>query len=296
MAGAGIINTNQVVYRPRVVVVGLASCFGCQLQITNIESHLMELLGQIDLTYWQLASSDPMPQYFDVAIIEGAVTTQESVETVRTLRRKADTLIAIGACATTGGIPGMAGGSLGLADRAAEVYEKGSLPEACGEMCVPRPISSVVKVDAEVRCCPIDSYDFVKTLHRLVYGSNRAQLTSTLCGECKRNETTCFYAEGTLCLGLITRSGCGARCVNLGRPCNGCAGLSPDANVDSARDACVRYGVSVERFDKALEMFNQFELDAVLEQEQAQKAQDKDEATTNQASSEADASDTGSRG
>ena len=36
---------------PRVVVVGLASCFGCQLQITNVEEH------QIDLRYWQLASS-----------------------------------------------------------------------------------------------------------------------------------------------------------------------------------------------------------------------------------------------
>mgnify|MGYP003284349587 FL=1 len=43
---------------PRVVVVGLASCFGCQLQITNIEAHLMEVLGQIDLQYWQLASSE----------------------------------------------------------------------------------------------------------------------------------------------------------------------------------------------------------------------------------------------
>ena len=30
---------------PRVVVVGLASCFGCQLQITNAESHLLDVLG-----------------------------------------------------------------------------------------------------------------------------------------------------------------------------------------------------------------------------------------------------------
>ena len=37
---------------PRVVVVGLASCFGCQLQITNAEAHLLDVLGQIDLRYW----------------------------------------------------------------------------------------------------------------------------------------------------------------------------------------------------------------------------------------------------
>ena len=28
---------------PRVVVVGLASCFGCQIQITNAEPYLMQI-------------------------------------------------------------------------------------------------------------------------------------------------------------------------------------------------------------------------------------------------------------
>ena len=74
---------------PRVVVVGLASCFGCQLQITNAEAYLTDVLGQIDLRYWQLASSDPMPEEFDVAVIEGAVTTEESEACVREVRDRA---------------------------------------------------------------------------------------------------------------------------------------------------------------------------------------------------------------
>ena len=78
-----------------------------------------------------------------------------------------------------------------------------------------------------------------------------------MCGDCKRNETECFFGKETLCLGLVTRAGCGARCVNLGRPCNGCRGLSPDANLESARAACGRYGVPASDFDRALEMFNQ---------------------------------------
>ncbi|BAK44378.1 NADH ubiquinone oxidoreductase [Eggerthella sp. YY7918] len=238
---------------PRVVVTGLASCFGCQLQITNIEAHLMEVLGQIDLRYWQLTSSEPMPDEFDVAIIEGAVTTEESEATVRALRERAHTLIAIGACATTAGIPGMAASS--FLERPAEVYDR--VPTACGEMIVPRPVSAVVKVDYEVYCCPVDSLDFVDVLHRVLYGSNKAFPTKTMCGDCKRNETSCFFGAGTLCLGLVTRAGCGARCVNLGRPCNGCRGLSPDANLSSARETVERYGVSVADFDQALEMFNQ---------------------------------------
>ena len=92
----------------RVVVVGLASCFGCQLQITNVEEHLTDVLGQIDLRYWQLASSEPMPEEFDVAVIEGAVTTEESEATVRKLRERAKCVIALGACAATAGIPGIA--------------------------------------------------------------------------------------------------------------------------------------------------------------------------------------------
>ena len=63
---------------PRVVFAGLASCFGCQINITNIEEHLLAVLGQIDLAYWQLTSSAPMPDEFDVAVVEGAVTTEEA--------------------------------------------------------------------------------------------------------------------------------------------------------------------------------------------------------------------------
>ena len=239
---------------PRVVVVGLASCFGCQIQITNAEPYLMQILGQIDLQYWQLVTSEDMPDEFDVAIIEGAVTTREAEQTVRAVRERAAHVMAIGACATTAGVTGMA--APGLGGRVGEVYE-GAAPESSGGLIEPRPVSAVIEVDSEVLCCPIDPMDFVAALQRVLFGSNRLPDTRTLCSDCKRNETECFYNDATLCLGLVTRAGCGARCVNLGRPCNGCAGLSPDANVEAARMACATYGVDVAAFDKALEMFNQ---------------------------------------
>ncbi len=238
---------------PRVVVFSLASCFGCQVMITNIESHLLELLGQIDLQYWQLASSAPMPEDYDVAVIEGAVTTEESEALVRKIRATAKTVITVGACANTAGIPGMAADH--YYERPIEVYDE--VPSAAGNIIQPRSVPSVVNVDDAVLCCPIDPLDFVAVLQRALYGSNRMNSTKTLCGDCKLNGTSCFYGKGRICLGMVTRAGCGARCVNLGRPCNGCAGLSPDANLDSAREACERYGVSVAEFDKALEMFNQ---------------------------------------
>ena len=249
--------TDGAAHKPRVVVVGLASCFGCQLQITNAEQHLMDVLGQIDLEYWQLVTSEEMPGDYDVAIIEGAVTTRESEEVCKLVREKAAHVMAIGACATTAGIPGMAANNL---EERAELVYGDATPDACDVLIAPRPVSAVIDVDSEVRCCPIDPYDFVVQLQRALYGSNRTIEQRTLCADCKRNETECFFSDGTLCLGLVTRAGCGARCVNLGRPCNGCAGLSPDANLEATRAACGVYGVDREAFDKALEMFNQVQL------------------------------------
>lgn len=243
--------------RPRVIVIGLASCFGCQLQITNSEPHLMELLDQIDLEFWGLVSSEEMPDEYDVAVIEGAVTTKESEELVKKIREKAAHVMAIGACANTAGVTGMAEND--LPQRAESVYGA-QIPTACGELITPRPLSDVITVDSHVYCCPIDSRDFVTQLQRVLFGSNAVREERTLCDDCKRNGNDCFFNQGQLCMGLVTRAGCNTRCVNRGRVCFGCAGLSSAANLDSARRACEKYGIDPARFDAALQIFSQVPL------------------------------------
>lgn len=241
--------------KPRMVVVGLASCFGCQINLTNAETHLMDILSQVDVEHWQLTSSDPMPEDFDIAVIEGAVTTKEAIETVKALREIADTVITIGACANTGGIPGLAAEGAGYEERIAAVYGA-TMPAACGTMVAPSAVGEHIAVDYEVTCCPVEPLDFARVLQHALYGSNVQRLTATLCGECKRNERGCFYEDGTLCLGLVTRCGCGARCPSLGRPCKGCAGLSVDANLKGARAISAGCGISSERFEEVLRIFN----------------------------------------
>lgn len=239
---------------PRVVVVGLASCFGCQLQITNAEPYLLDVLGQIDLRYWQLASSDPMPEEFDVAVIEGAATTAEAIETLKAVRKKASAVIAVGACATTAGIPGMAAGNVEAG--AAAVYGEAGAPEACGELIDPAPsrhtLMSTSRCSA-ARSTPSPSSTCCSARFTVRTACRRRRRCAA---SAKHNDRGCFFGRGILCLGLVTRCGCGARCTSLGRPCNGCAGLSPDANVAAARAVCAESGVSVAAFDEALQMFN----------------------------------------
>ncbi len=251
---------------PRVVFFGFASCFGCQLQITNKEAYLLDVLGQIELGYWQLVSNEPLPQEFDVAIIEGAVTTTEARDLLTEIRARAKAVICIGSCALTGGIPGMAAQE--TKKHAAQVYGK-KLPSACGKVIAPSSVANYIDVDFEVPCCPVDFYTFVDVLQRALYGSNKTIPTTTMCGACKINGTQCLYEQGQICLGLVTQTGCGARCPKLGRACNGCAGLSPDCNLESAYEVVESYGASVEVFKQRLRIFNAVALDVQAEAAEA---------------------------
>jgi coenzyme F420-reducing hydrogenase gamma subunit len=241
----------------RVAIVSLASDFGCQVQMTNMEDHLLEVLAQFELVYWQLASSGHMPETFDVAVIEGAVTTQEHVETLKRIRGIADAVIVIGACAVSGGIPGLAAGK-DLEPAVGCVYGDDGDIVACGRIS-PMPVDAVIGVDYRVLGCPIQPSEFVGVLQRALMGLSDRAPREPLCASCKVAENSCFYDCGQICLGLVTRTGCGARCVSHGRPCTGCRGLAEDANLASARSIVASYGMSSDAFDSALELYSTFQ-------------------------------------
>lgn len=240
--------------RPRVVVLGLASDYGCQVQMTNIEDDLLDVLGLIDLAYWQLASSGHLPESYDVAIVEGTVTTPEHVRLLADVREKAHAIVALGSCAVTGGIPAMAGmrDPAGHRDR---VYG-GVVPTHASELLAPAPISSVVRVDYAVPGCPIDTDEFIEVLGRVLLGLADRTPQEPLCATCKTKENICFVERGALCLGAITRTGCGARCPGLGRPCTGCRGVAGEANLPAARQLFASRGWGPDAVALALSVYN----------------------------------------
>jgi len=244
---------------PRVVVLSLASDFGCQVQITNFPE-LLDTLGTIDLSYWQLVTSEAMPDSYDVAVIEGAVTLAEHVELLKKVRATARAVIAVGACAVTGGIPGL----LNTGDKkeaAHTVYGEAARDSAPGAQS-PCPVSHVIDVDYAIPGCPLDPQEFSRVVQSALLGVKERPCREPLCSICRIMENPCFYlrpqgSTSTPCLGLVTRTGCGAVCITRGRPCTGCRGIAEDANLESARDYIRKSNVvPVEDFDAALQLYN----------------------------------------
>jgi sulfhydrogenase subunit delta len=54
----------------------------------------------------------------------------------------------------------------------------------------------------------------------------------------------------------VTRAGCGAKCPSLGRPCTGCRGIAPDANLASAREVFARYDCDPGSLASSLLVYN----------------------------------------
>ncbi|MDF0676045.1 MAG: hypothetical protein P0120_17190 [Nitrospira sp.] len=212
--------------RPRLAVVKFASCDGCQLSILNLEEDLLALGRMLDIAYFPEASSDMRPGPYDIALVEGSITTAEDAHRILALREQAKVLITIGACATAGGIQSLRNWADVESFKRA-VYPS---PEYIQSLSTSTPISEHVHVDFELWGCPIDKDQLLRVIIDLVADVQPRLPADSVCLECKRRGNVCvLVAKGLPCLGPVTRTGCGAICPGMGRDCYGCFGPSEGA-------------------------------------------------------------------
>jgi coenzyme F420-reducing hydrogenase gamma subunit len=239
--------------RPRLAVWKFASCDGCQLTLLDCQEELLTLASKVEIAHFTEASSADTGGPYDVALVEGSVTTPADAERIQRIRAQTRTLITIGACATSGGIQALRNFADVAVFRAA-VYAR---PEYVATLARSTPIASHVRVDFELRGCPIDKGQLLELLTALLAGRQPRIPAHSVCEECKRRGTACvMVAHGTPCLGPVTQAGCGGICPAYGRGCYGCFGPVADPNTTALIPQLRRLGMAKVDLHHVFTTFN----------------------------------------
>lgn len=239
--------------KPTLAVWKFASCDGCQLSLLDLEDELLDIAGAIDIAHFAEATSAHVDGPYSVSLVEGSISTTRDLERIQRIRDQSDLLVAIGACATAGGIQALKN----LADVDEFIGLVYATPSYVDSLATSTPISSHVDVDIELRGCPVNKHQLLELVSALLAGRKPNLPTYSVCVECKARGVSCvMVAAGTPCLGPVTQAGCGAICPAFGRGCYGCFGPAETVNADSLADRWRELGVDGEQLVRSLRTFN----------------------------------------
>jgi F420-non-reducing hydrogenase small subunit len=261
--------------KPKVAFYWAASCGGCEITITELGMQLAVVGDLVDIVFWpcvmdfKYSDVEAMEdKEIDICFFNGAIRTSENEHLAKLLRQKSKTLVAFGACAHEGGIPGLANfyDSESILERVYDTCPSlddsaGTRPSIStqvpeGEITLPsfydhvKTLAQTVDVDYYMPGCP-PVVDQVATVLNVVLegklpppGAVVGVADKTNCDVCPRQKgltgarvkefkrpheviadpEVCFLAQGLICCGPATRSGCGLPCINANMPCRGCYG------------------------------------------------------------------------
>lgn len=241
-------------HKPKLAVWKFASCDGCQLTLLDCEDELLAVAGAVEIAHFLEASSAIVEGPYDVSLVEGSVCTAHDAKRIHEVRAASKTLIAIGACATAGGIQALRN-FRDVNEFAAQVYAR---PEILDALATSTPISEHVPVDFELRGCPIDKRQLIELLSATLAGRKPNVPHYSVCLECKRRGTPCvMVTKGLPCLGPVTQAGCGAICPAYARGCYGCFGPMETPNTEAlAHTFAHELGVDEDGWVRALHTYN----------------------------------------
>ncbi|MBM4395363.1 MAG: oxidoreductase [Deltaproteobacteria bacterium] len=196
-----------------------ASCGGCDVAILDVNEKILDIAAAADIRLWPVAMDFKYKDVegwadgeIDVCLFNGAVRNSEQLHLARLLRRKCKVMVAFGACACFGGIPGLAN----LHDRksifeavygytASTVNPEGTTPQPHlkvpeGELTLPvffddvYSLSQVIPVEYYVPGCPPTPDTIMTAVTAIVTGSlppPGATVASdkSVCHDCKRKKS-----------------------------------------------------------------------------------------------------------
>ena len=146
--------------KPRLATVWLDGCSGCHMSFLDMDEALIPLFEKIDLVYSPLVDTKIFPESVDIALVEGAVSSEEDLHKILLIRERTKTLVSLGDCAVTANVPSMRN-SFGLKSLCDRAYrENVTLDAGMPNEVIPklleraRPVHEIVPVDVFVPGCP----------------------------------------------------------------------------------------------------------------------------------------------
>ena len=238
----------------KLAYVRFTSCSGCQLMLVNCEESLPALADVVVFDTFPLVSSAcGNSELIDVALVEGALSTPAEIERLLAIRRKSGLLVAVGACALTGGVNTLVKG-----ERCSSLQTIYGGHGTGWNSFPPQPVHHFVKVDGQIPGCPPERHELVESLGAILHGGWPGRQVMPVCMECRSNENRCLLTEDHApCLGPVTTAGCSALCPGLGVPCEGCRGGVPEANRDELCRLLIESNLSEQEIRHRLQRFGE---------------------------------------
>jgi NAD-reducing hydrogenase small subunit len=144
----------------KLATVWLDGCSGCHMSVLDIDEGILAVARKADIVYGPLVDAQEFPEGVDVTLVEGAVSSQEDLKTIQTVRKRSKMIVALGDCAVTSNVPAMRNG-VPVKKLLERIYIEG-VQEGPGVPTdgVPAllknalPVHEVVKVDLHIPGCP----------------------------------------------------------------------------------------------------------------------------------------------
>ncbi|MFP4213657.1 MAG: methyl viologen-reducing hydrogenase [Desulfohalobiaceae bacterium] len=259
----------------------LNACSGCEICILDMGQRLLQILEHLqfvhipalmDHKYYGQTGQEQhisIPRA-DVGLISGGIRNQEHLEIARIMREQCQVIVALGTCATHGGIPAL-GNSWSTEDILQEYYHTPSTdpvqdyPQQGLPALLDRTyaLDEMIQVDLCLPGCAPHPDQVYSALMSVVQGQTPELPGMSVCDTCPTrregkgsvgklrrflqnaqykgpeeplDQMRCLLEQGILCMGPVTRAGCGGeagtpRCISARVPCRGCYGpVKPESN------------------------------------------------------------------
>jgi len=253
----------------------LHACCGCEISLIDAGPKLLDLLARVEIVHFPLIMDHKYRQdtgtdalmlpEADIGVVSGGVASEEQLALLQAMRSSCRTLVALGTCATHGGIPAMRN-QWTARETLQTVYAYGTDELALVPAEISRPLDRVYAVDEKVGVdclvpgCPPAAEAIVDVLMGLVEDRPLASSAKSVCETCPTrrgakgqggvarflanaegdpeaplSEMVCLLEQGILCQGPVTAGGCGGKgtplCLQARVPCRGCYGpVRPGSN------------------------------------------------------------------